>query len=89
MYYDASGWLIAYPIEVFHRPNIRNFKKAIKKLKKESTKFGVIPFMISWAGNVSFGIRIKTMKPTQEENEKMLKVFKYLKNINWPEGFHI
>ena len=89
LYYSASGWLIAYPIEIFHRPSNSNFKKTIKKLKKESKKFGVIPFVISWAGNYSFGIRIKTMKPTKEENKRIFEIFKYLKNVDWLEGFHI
>ena len=87
LYYHSSGWLIAYPIEVFHRPSIMELKKAIKKLKKETKKFGVMPFVTFWSGNYSFGIRLKTKNPTREENGKIYKAFKNLKNIDWPEGF--
>ena len=51
LYYHSSGWLIAYPIEVFYRPSNVDLKKAIKKLKKESEKFGIIPFVTFWSGN--------------------------------------
>lgn len=36
LYNHYSGWLIAYPIEVFQRQSNVDLKKAIKKLKKES-----------------------------------------------------
>ncbi len=87
LYYHSSGWLIAYPIEVFHRPSNVDLKKAIKKLKKEAKKFGVTPFVKYWFGNYSFGIRLNTKNPSKEENERIYKAFKHLKNIDWPGGF--
>jgi hypothetical protein len=87
LYYHSSGGLIAYPIEVFHRPSNVDLKKAIKKLKKESKEFGVIPFVKYWFGNYSFGIRLNTKNPTREENEKIYNAFKHLKNIAWTGGF--
>jgi hypothetical protein len=87
LYYHSSGWLIAYPIEVFYRPTDVDLKKAIKKLKKESKKIGVIPFVKHWSGNYSFGIRLNTKNPTREENKKVYKAFKHLKNMDWSGGF--
>jgi hypothetical protein len=84
LYYHNSGWLIAYPIEVFHRPSNMNLRKAVKELKKEAKKFGVTPFVKFWSGNYSFGIRLKTKNPTREENEKIYYAFKHLKNLDWP-----
>ncbi len=87
LYFHSSGLLIAYPIEVFHRPSNRNLKKAIKKLKQDSKEFEVIPFVQYWFGNYSFGIKLNTRNPTREQNEKISKAFKHLKNIDWPGGF--
>ena len=87
LYYHSSGWLIAYPIEVLYRPDKVDLKKAIRKLKNESKRFGVIPFVKYWSGNCSFGIRLNTKAPTREENEEIFTAFKYLKNIEWPGGF--
>ena len=87
LYYHSSGWLIAYPVEVFHRPSNMNLRRAIKKLKKESKEFGVIPFVTYWSGNYSFGIKLKTKNPTREENENIYNAFKKLKNMVWPGGF--
>ena len=87
LYYHSSGLLIAYPIEVFHRPSNVDLKKAIEKLKKKSKEFGVIPFVKFWSGNFSFGIRLNTKNPTREENEKIYKAFKHLKKMDWPGGF--
>ena len=64
-------------------------KKAIKKLKKLSKKFGVIPFVEYWCGNYSFGIRLNTKNPSKEEYEKIYTAFKHLKKIDWPGGFGI
>ena len=66
-----------------------NLKKAIKKLKKLSKEFGVIPFVEYWCGNYSFGIRLNTKNPIKEENEKIYKAFKHLKNVDWPGRFGI
>ena len=87
LYFHSSGWLIEYPIEVFHRPSNVDLKKAIIKFKKESKKFGVTPFVKYWSGNYSFGIRLKTKNPTREENEKIYCAFKHLKHMDWPSGF--
>ena len=89
LYYHSSGWLIAYPIKIFHRPSIMELKKAIKKLKKETRKFGVIPFVTFWSGNYSFGIRLNTKKPTREENKKIYDTFNHLRHIYWSSGFGI
>ena len=87
LYYHSSGLLLVYPIEVFHRPNEKNIKKALQKLKNESKEFGVIPFVKFWSGNYSFGIKLETKNPTKEENEKIYDAFKHLKNVDWPGGF--
>ena len=71
LYYHSSGWLIAYPIEFFLRPNKVDLKKAVRILKKETKDFGVTTFMKCWFGNYSFGIRLKTKNPTREKNEKI------------------
>ena len=89
LYYHSSGWLIAYPVEVFHRPINMNLRRAAKKLKKESKEFEVIPFVTYWSGNYSFGIRLKTKNTTREENEKIYNAFAHLKNIVWAGGFGI
>jgi hypothetical protein len=34
LYYHSSGWLIAYPIEIFYRPSYVDFKKEQKETKK-------------------------------------------------------
>lgn len=88
LYYHRSGWLIAYPIEIFYRPNNVDLKKAIKKLKKESKEFGVIPFVKYWSGNYSFGVRLKTKNPTKE-NQKIYKALKHLKSIDWSGGSNL
>ncbi len=87
LYHHSSGWLIVYPVEVFHRPNNMNLRKAIKKLKKETKELGVIPFVKFWSGNYSFGIRLKTKNPTRKENEKIYDAFKHLRHLDWPGGF--
>ena len=87
LYHHSSGWLIIYPIEVFHRPNNMNLRKAIKELKKKSEELGVIPFVKFWSGNYSFGIRLKTKNPTREENQKIYDAFNHLRHIEWPSGF--
>jgi hypothetical protein len=90
LYYHNSGLLIAYPIEVFYRLSNVDLRKAIKKLKKESKEYEVIPFVTFWSGNYSFGIRLNTKNPTRKENEKIYKAFKKLKSIDWfgRLGFH-
>jgi hypothetical protein len=87
LYFHSFGWLIAYPIEVFHRPSEKKIEKAIKKLKRKSKEFEVIPFVKYWSGNYSFGIRLSTKSPTKEEIEKIYKAFKHLTRMDWPEGF--
>ncbi len=89
LYFHSSGWLIAYPIEIFFRPSNTKLEKAIKKLKKETGKSGVIPFVTFWSGNYSFGIRFKTKKPTREEEQKIYDAFNHLKQIDWPGGIGI
>jgi hypothetical protein len=87
LHHHSSGWLIAFPVEVFVRPSNMNLRKAIKKLKKETKKLGVIPFVTFCSGNYSFGIRLKTKNPTKEENQKMYDAFNDLRHIDWPGGF--
>ena len=86
LYYHSSGWLIAFPVEVFVRPSNMNLGKAIKKLKKETKELGVIPFVKFWSGNYSFGIKLKTKNPTREENQKIYDAFNHLRHIDWPGG---
>jgi hypothetical protein len=89
LYFHSSGSLIAYPIEVFHRPSKKNIEKSIKKLKRKSKELEVIPFVKCWSGNYSFGIRLSTKNPTREEIEKIYEAFNHLKSIDWSGGFEI
>jgi len=89
LYLHESGWLIAYPIEIFTRPTTVVLEEATKMLKEGAEKSGVKPFCKFLSGNYTFAIGLKTKSPTKEEKEKIYKAFEYLKNIEWLGGMGV